>query len=118
MGISDFSWGKVEVAGLGTFKDVKLWPAGGREWDWSETGTRHRPGIQPEDVDELLENGAEIVLLSRGVDLVLQTMPDTLAYLEAKGVPFEQLQSEEAVERYNELLEKGIAVGLLLHSTC
>ena len=52
--ITHLSWGKLEVADHGTFKDAKLWPGGARAWDWSETGTRHEPGIQPADVAELL----------------------------------------------------------------
>jgi hypothetical protein len=52
------SWGHMTVAGLGDGKDFKLYPGGGRAWDWSETGTRHEPGIQPADVAELLERGA------------------------------------------------------------
>jgi hypothetical protein len=51
--IVSISWGRMEVGGLEPGKDFKLFPGGGREWDWSETGTRHRPGIQPEDVDLL-----------------------------------------------------------------
>jgi hypothetical protein len=35
------AWGRIDVEGLGVAKDVKLYPGGGREWDWSETGTRH-----------------------------------------------------------------------------
>ena len=39
-----------QVAGLGEGKDFKLYPGGGRKWDWTETGTQHQPGIQPADV--------------------------------------------------------------------
>ena len=45
------SWGHMEVEELGNGKDFKLYPGGGRAWDWNETGTRHRPGIQPADVE-------------------------------------------------------------------
>jgi hypothetical protein len=38
------SWGRMDVEGLDIGKDVKLYPGGGRPWDWSETGTRHNPG--------------------------------------------------------------------------
>lgn len=55
--ITDFVWGRISV-GDRVFKDAKLWPGGAREWDWTETGTRHEPGIQPADVAELLEHGA------------------------------------------------------------
>jgi hypothetical protein len=65
--ILQLSWGRLEVESLGTFKDAKLYPGGGREWDWRETGTRHVPGIQPADVAELLDHGAEVVVLSKGV---------------------------------------------------
>src|SRR5262249_14300406 len=65
--IIDISWGHMEVAGLGSGKDFKLYPGGGREWDWSETGTRHVPGIQVADVEELLAHGARVVVLSLGM---------------------------------------------------
>jgi len=64
--VSDHRWGEITVEGLGRFRDVKLWPGGGREWDWDETGTRHEPGIQPADVEELLAAEPEVVVLSRG----------------------------------------------------
>ena len=47
--ITHLSWGRLEVEGGRSFKDAKLWPGGGRAWDWKETGTRHRPGIQLAD---------------------------------------------------------------------
>jgi hypothetical protein len=68
-------WGRMEVAGLGVGKDFKLYPGGGREWNWSETGTRHQPGIQPADVEELLTHGATVVVLSQGMDQQLHVDP-------------------------------------------
>ena len=40
----------MEVEGLGSGKDFKLCPGGGRQWDWGETNTEHVPGIQPADL--------------------------------------------------------------------
>lgn len=115
--IRDFSWGRLDVEDHGTFKDAKLWPGGARRWDWNETGTRHDPGIQPADVEELVDRGARIVILSRGVNERLRVMPETLEILRQRGVETEVLQSEEAIRRYNELA--GVApVGGLIHSTC
>ena len=65
-GVVDDGWGFVEVEGLGRFRDVKLWPGGGRAWDWTETGTDHRPGILPVDVTELLNHEPDLVILSCG----------------------------------------------------
>jgi len=79
----------MEVEGHPPFKDAKVFPGGAREWDWRETGTRHVPGIQPTDVQELIEHGIKV----------------------------EVLQTEAAVERFNELRES-VPVGGLFHSTC
>jgi len=78
-------WSRMEVEGIGTGKDFKLYPAGGREWDWDETGTRHSPGIQPADVEELLLHGAEVVVMSLGMHRRLQVDPRTLDFLTAVG---------------------------------
>jgi hypothetical protein len=116
--ISRIEWGEMDVEGLGSGKDWKLWPGGGRTWDWNETGTRHDPGIQPADVEELLDHGSEVVVLSRGQELRLQTSPATLDLLRDRGVRVEVEETKAAVELYNDLAEQGERVGGLFHSTC
>jgi hypothetical protein len=107
----------MDVEGLGVGKDYKLYPGGGRAWDWSETGTAHVPGIQPADVEELLAHGATTVLLSQGMDRVLQVGPDVVRYLEERSIVVHVAETREAVRLYNDLVE-GTAVGGLFHSTC
>ena len=116
--ITRLAWGEMEVEGLQPGRDMKLWPGGGRPWDWREAGTHHVPGIQVRDVEELLENGARTVVLTRGMELVLQTCPETLDYLRARGVEFHVAEKNEAANIYNGLVERGEAVGGLFHSTC
>jgi hypothetical protein len=115
--ITRFSWGRLEIEGGTAFKDAKLYPGGGREWDWRETGTSHAPGIQPADVAELLEHGATTLILARGVLGRLNVRPDTLELLENRGVRAHVLKTKEAVRLYNELRDKE-AVGGLFHTTC
>ena len=115
--ISHLSWGHIEVEGHPPFKDAKIFPGGAREWDWRETGTRHVPGIQPADVQELIEHGARAVVLSRGIWERLQVCPETVAFLDKNGVEIEVLQTEAAAERFNEL-RVNMPVGGLFHSTC
>lgn len=117
--ITHVSWGRLEVEdGRQSFKDAKLYPGGARTWDWNETGTSHTPGIQPADVEELLEQGAEVVVLSRGMNRRLQVKDETLQLLDDNGVDAHVLETESAVERYNELQDEGEPVGGLFHSTC
>jgi len=108
----------MEVEGVGSGKDFKLWPGGGRPWDWTETGTHHSPGIEPADVEELLIHGSEVLVLSRGMELQLETAPETLALLHERGVDVHVEETNAAVKVYNELAERGEPVGGLFHSTC
>jgi hypothetical protein len=115
--ILDLSWGRMEVDGLGVGKDFKLYPGGGRSWDWSETGTEHRPGTQPADVEELVVHGVTVVVLSRGMDLRRHIDPSTLTYLDERSVGVHIAETGEAVRIYNKLADT-VAVGGLFHSTC
>lgn len=115
--IESQAWGTIEVEGQGSFKDVKLFPGGAREWDWGETGTSHIPGIQMADVEELLEKGAEVVILSQGMLERLQVRPETVQELQARNVQVHVLPTQRAVRLYNEI-SRTKPVGALIHSTC
>ena len=108
----------MEVEGLGRLRDAKLWPGGGRGWDWNETGTHHRPGIQPADLTELLEHGAEVVVLSRGRQLRLEATPEALSLLAELHVEVVRDETGAAIGEYNRLAAAGRRVAALLHSTC
>jgi hypothetical protein len=116
--ITSLSWGRVEVETDQIFKDAKLFPGGSREWDWKETGTEHDPGIQPADVEELLTHGARVVILSKGIWNRLYVCPETIRALEKAGIKTHILQTEAAVQLYNELVEEKEPVAALIHSTC
>lgn len=116
--ITHISWGRMDVEGVGTGRDYKLYPGGGREWDWTETNTHHVPGIQPADVEELLEQGSQIIVLTRGMQLVLQTCPETLEMLKERGIQVYVEETSAAVKIYNQLVEQQLMVGGLFHSTC
>ncbi len=116
--IERITWGCMEVAGVGVGKDFKLWPGGGREWDWRETDTHHVPGIQSTDVEELLDNGSQTLVLSRGMLLKLRTCQKTINSLEERHISVHIAETKAAVEIYNALVSEGKAVGGLFHSTC
>jgi hypothetical protein len=107
----------MEVEGVGSGKDFKLYPGGGREWDWRETGTQHVPGIQPSDIEELLDHGAEVVVLSKGMQERLHVSPESLQMLRQRGITVHVEETRRAVEVYNDLAMRE-RVGGLFHSTC
>lgn len=116
--IEKISWGRMEVAEIGMGKDFKLWPGGGRPWDWRETGTQHAPGIQPADIEELLDHGSQVIVLSRGMLRRLQTTKDAIRLLEQRHIHMHIADTKTAVKIYNDLADQGQAVGGLFHSTC
>lgn len=114
--ISELSWGQVRTPD-GTFKDVKLWPGGSREWDWGETGTSHDPGVQAADLAELLD-GVDVVVVGCGQQERLGVTDEARAAVADAGAELVVLASPQAVDRHNGLVVDGIAVATLLHSSC
>ena len=115
--ITHVLWGRLEVEGKAEpYKDAKLFPGGSREWNWRETGTEHVPGIQPADVRELLDHGAKVVVLSRGMAECLRVSGETLDFLKG-GHEAHILPTTEAAELYNRLAKQGPVSGLF-HTTC
>ena len=116
--IKQVSWGRLEVEGRAEpYKDAKLFPGGSREWNWRETGTNHVPGIQQSDVQELLDHGAQIVVLSRGMKECLEVPRETLEFLKGRQIEAHVLPTAEAVQLYNQLAVNK-PVGGVFHTTC
>jgi len=116
--ILSVKWGMIEVEGLGAGKDFMLWPGGGRNWDWCETGTKHSPGIQQADCQELVKRGCRNVVLSRGMFLRLKVSGAALDYLKKNNIEIFTSETKKAVKEYNQLVKMGKKVGGLFHSTC
>ena len=116
--IQHISWGKMKVEGIGEGKDFKLWPGGGCEWDWRESNTHHNPGIQSIEIEELIRKGAEVLILSQGMLSMLRTSEAALNAAKKSNIQYFIEPTKNAVNRYNKLIEQGVAVGGLFHSTC
>ncbi len=118
--IEHIKWGEIIVKNNDdsiTYRDVKLWPNHSREWNWKETGTRHNPGIQIADIQEFIDK-VDVVILTRGIDLVLQVPQETIDYAKQQDKEVHVGQTEKMVELYNELVTQGKKVGGVFHSTC
>lgn len=130
MSIKYISWGKLEVTADDVdeipkpFKDVKVWSVdgigskGNRIWDWTETNTHHRPGVQVADIQELVESGSEVIVISNGVEGVLKIKQETLDYLKEQDIPCVVGKTLEVIKVFNQLECLGVAVGGVFHSTC
>jgi hypothetical protein len=117
LSVTSFRWGQIVDSRGRTFKDARLFPGGAEAWDWRKTGTRHDPGIQVADLADLVADRPDVIILSRGVDLVLQVPQATIDFARSHAGTVLVLQSEQAVTEYNRriAIERVIA---LIHSTC
>ena len=115
--ITNFRWGHIEDSAGRTFKDARLYPCGAAEWDWRKTGTRHVPGIQIADVEDLLSTRPQTVILTRGVELALQVPDRTVQFVQNAGPSVLVLQTEAAVAEYNRRVRTERVVAIV-HSTC
>ncbi|CAF0972383.1 unnamed protein product [Didymodactylos carnosus] len=121
--INSISWGHMDVDGIGKGKDFKLYPGGASEWDWNVSNTKHTPGIQLMDVEELIRHESEYIVLSKGMKNQLEISKEVREHLEnVKGSSsikeYYIKTTEEAVEIYNKLANGNKRVGALIHSTC
>ncbi|KAG8001757.1 hypothetical protein GBF38_011832 [Nibea albiflora] len=100
--IASLSWGHMKVKGCSSsYKDCK-----------------HRPGVQPADLEEVLKKGIDLLVIGRGMSEALQVPASTLDFVKQKGVDVRVLQTEKAVAEYNKLVGQGAKVGGVFHSTC
>jgi hypothetical protein len=108
--ILDVSWGRMNVEGLGVAKDYKLYPGGGREWDWTETGTQHVPGIQLADGSYSPMEGAPLSCRRAWIG-GCRSMP-VLRHLQERSVRRTRVtETREAVKIYNELADNTAVPG-------
>ena len=114
---ASFEWGQIVDSSGRVFKDARLYPGGIEAWDWGKTGTRHDPGIQIADLHDLIATKPDVVILSRGVDLVLQVPQATIDFARSHAANVLVLQSEQAVAEYNRRIATERVVALV-HSTC
>ncbi len=116
--ILEYSWGKIRIAGFEKpFKDVILFPGGAEEWDWNKTGTEHYGGIQPKEISLLLDKGADVLVISKGMLNRLRLSKKAREMLEFYHVEYYHLNTKQAVEKYNELAGSRFP-GALIHTTC
>ncbi|XP_070552654.1 mth938 domain-containing protein-like [Ptychodera flava] len=117
--VTSYSWGNIKLENGSTYKDCKVWPGGSIDWDWATTGTHHSPGVQVEDVNDIIDSSVDVLVIGNGMQRQLGVPADTLDYVTGKNIEVLVLQTEKAIEKYNDLVEEGEKrVGGIFHSTC
>jgi len=115
--IDSIVWGTIRV-GSKNYKDVRMTPIDVQEWDWKKCDTQHDPGITPQEVQELLDTGADVIVLSKGMMEDLWVSWEALKLLSKSNADFIVTHTRNAVYLYNQYVDEGRKVAALIHSTC
>uniref|UniRef100_A0A8C7CYF8 Adiposis associated Mth938 domain containing n=1 Tax=Oncorhynchus kisutch TaxID=8019 RepID=A0A8C7CYF8_ONCKI len=69
-------------------------------------GRTHHPGVQPADLEEVLQKGVETLVIGQGMSEALQVPSSTVDF------------TVKAITEYNNLVGQGAKVGGVFPSTC
>ncbi|QTA78667.1 DUF498 [Desulfonema limicola] len=115
--IEAIQWGSMKLEGYPSGRDFMIYPGGAKSWDWNESNTSHEKGIQPKDIQFLIDKGAVNIVLATGMNSRLKVSDAAIEFLEKTGIEYCILSTEDAVKEYNRLAST-IPVGGLFHTTC
>jgi len=83
-----------------------------------EGKTQKRHLISKKDLDILLKEKPDVVVIGTGQDGYLQISPDVFNFSKQKGIEFFDLETPEAIKKFNQLYASGRKVVCYMHVTC
>ncbi len=116
--IEAFKFGCIIIDGNKHRRDVLLFPDGTvceRKRGFWRFGSH---SIKKEEVEELIEAGPDIFVFGKGVYSRAKLSSDAARYLKESKTELIILPSRKAVQKWNELSEKGKRAAALIHITC
>ena len=114
MKITSYSFGHIEVDGLGYSSDVIITPEGVEDGWWRKEG--HNLAI--EDLDTVIAAKPDTLIIGSGYYGRMRVPAVARAYLTGRGIRVEVVRTSEAVEVFNELQQRYARVVAALHLTC
>ncbi len=112
--IEDYNFGRIKIGGQIYTRDVKICAGQVLHPWWRRAG--HVVDI--EDVQDILEQQPEFLVLGQGSPGRMQCSEALLQELRKRGIQLEEMPSQQAMSRFNELLEQGWPVCAGFHLTC
>lgn len=111
-------WGTVVIDGREYHYDVVVTPDAALKPRTREEDKFGSHTFEKGEFSDLIDGGAEVIVVGTGTDDLARLSKGAKDYLREAGVELMQLASGEAIEKYNELVEKGRKVGAIIHITC
>lgn len=111
--LDNYRFGHVDVEGEHYDTDVIVLGDWVHDW-WRESGHR----VVPEDLRDLMPKNPGRIVFGSGASSRMKLTPEVRSFLEERDVDYEALPTDEAIDRYNELVDEGETVAGAFHLTC
>lgn len=113
--IDEYRFGQIVISGTVYTSDIKMLPHKivSSNW-WRKEGHK----VYIEDIEDILNEGIEILILGMGDPGMMVAHESLKRYLQKQGITLIQRPSKEAAKEFNQLVQKGKKVGAGFHLTC
>ena len=111
--INEHKFGSFVVDGRSYLGDIKIIMNKVRYW-----GDRKKHTVSFEDVKELIDSGAEMIVVGTGNSGYLEVPPEIKDLILGKGMRLFVDINLKAIDKYNELTSQNKNVAALFHATC
>ncbi|MGQ9561192.1 MAG: Mth938-like domain-containing protein [Candidatus Oleimicrobiaceae bacterium] len=114
MKIEAYSFGRMVVDGKTYDRDLIIRPEGVLANWWRKEGHK----LQPTDIEAVLkEDELAVLVVGTGKYGLMKVLPETVKWLQERGVELVAARTDAAVERFNALAQGKRVVGAF-HLTC
>lgn len=113
MKLSNYHFGHVETDTNEYDTDIVVMDDWVHDW-WRQDGHN----LIPDDLDELLQRDPDHIVIGNGASGRMNVPGRTKSALEEAGVDVEVHQTDQAIDRYNQLQDKENNVAGAFHLTC
>ena len=114
MHIDSYQFGRIVIDGVGYGSDVIVLGDAVHE-NWRRARGH---SLCVADLESVIAAKPSVVVIGRGAYGVMKVPKETCEALTKEGIEVEVLKTGDAVERFNELVQRGLNAAAALHLTC
>lgn len=111
--LDNYRFGHVDVGDEHYDTDIIVHDEWIHDW-WRESGH----AVVPEDLEPLIPRQPGKIIFGRGASSRMKLTSRVKNYLEEQEIDYEALPTDQAIERYNELVDRDEEVAGAFHLTC
>lgn len=114
MRIEKYEFGEIVIKGKRYIKDLIIFPEKIKENWWRKEGHR----VRMEDLEEIIKYNPQFLIIGTGYSGMMEVPGALIEKIEKMGIKVIVKPTKEAVQLFNEYIEKNKKVVCALHLTC